>query len=131
MRGAPPFGHELTHTIIGGFYEVYHLLGYGLLETVYASALLRELGSRGLRVEREVWIDVFYKGDAVSKQRLDMVVDDCVILEIKSTERVPPFARRQLLNYLRATRLELGLVLHFGPEPKVYRLIDTNRASFD
>ena len=127
--GRMPFGHELTHTVIGGFFEVYHHLGYGLLESVYAAALRRELEMRGLRVEREVSIEVLYKGEAVARQRIDMVINDCVIVEIKATEKVPPFARRQLLNYLRATRLELGLLLHFGPEPKVYRLVDTNKNS--
>jgi GxxExxY protein len=73
-------------TVIGGFFEVYTHLGYGLLETVYAAALRRELESRGLRVEREVWIDVLYKGDAIAKQRIDMIINDCVIVEIKATE---------------------------------------------
>ena len=123
--GRVPFGHELTHPIIGGFYEAYHHLGYGLLESVYAPALCRELESRGLFVDREVWVDVFYKGEAIAKQRIDMMVNHSVIVEIKATERVLPFSRRQLLNYLRATQLELGLLLHFGPEPKVYRLINT------
>ncbi len=58
---------------------------------------------------------------------MDVIVDHSVVVEIKATERVPQFARRQLLNYLRATRLELGLLLHFGPEPRVYRLIDTKK----
>ncbi len=96
---------------------------------MYAPALRRELESRGLFVEREVWIDVLYKGEAVARQRIDMLVNHSVVVEIKATERVPPFARRQLLNYLRATRLELGLLLHFGPEPKVYRLVDTDKNS--
>ena len=122
-----PFGHELTHSIIGGFYEVYNHLGYGLLETVYAPALRRELEGRGLVVDREVWIDVLYKGESIANQRIDIVVNHSVIVEIKATERIPPFARRQLVNYLRATRLELGLLSHFGPEPKVYRFVDTNK----
>ena len=128
-RENKPFGHELTHTVIGGFFEVYTHLGYGLLETVYAPALRREFESRGLFVEREVWIDVLYKGEPIARQRIDMLVNHSVIVEIKATQKVPPFARRQLLNYLRATRLELGLLLHFGPEPKVYRLVDTKKNS--
>lgn len=127
-HGERPFGHELTHSIIGGFYEVYNHLGYGLLETVYAPALRRELEARGLFVDREVWLDVLYKGESIARQRIDMIVNHCVIVEIKSTERVPPFARRQLINYLRATRLELGLLLHFGPDPKIYRLINTTKS---
>jgi len=127
-QGRPAFGHELTHSIIGGFFEVYNYMGYGLLETVYGPALRRELEAQGLFVDREVWIDVLYKGASIAKQRIDMIVNHSVIVEIKATENVPSFARRQLLNYLRATRLELGLLLHFGPEPKVYRLINTAKA---
>jgi GxxExxY protein len=129
MAGRAPFGHEVTHEVIGGFYEVYNHLGYGLLETVYAPALVRELQSRALTVEREVWIDVHYKQELVARQRIDILVNRSVIVEIKATEKIPPFARRQLLNYLRASRLELGLLLHFGPEPKVFRLIDTKSNS--
>jgi GxxExxY protein len=124
-RTRPPFGHELTRAVIGSFYDVYNYFGFGLLESVYAPALCRELESRGLFVEREVWVDVFYKGQAIAKQRIDLIVNHSVIVEIKATQKVPPFSRRQLLNYLRATQLELGLLLHFGPEPKVYRVIDT------
>jgi GxxExxY protein len=129
IRENKPFGHELTHTIIGGFFEAYTCLGYGLLETVYAPALRRELESRGLFVEREAWIDVLYKAEPVARQRIDMLVNHSVIVEIKATEEVPPFARRQLLNCLCATRLELDRLLHFGPEPKVYRLVDTGKNS--
>jgi GxxExxY protein len=70
-----PFGHELTHSIIGGFYETYHHIGYGLLESVYAPALHYELESRGLIVDREVWVDVLYKGRPIAKQRIDMIVN--------------------------------------------------------
>jgi GxxExxY protein len=122
-----PIGHELTHAIIGGFYDVYNEFGYGLLEGVYAGALRYELELRGLSVERELWTDVFYKGVAVAKQRIDLLVSGGVIVEIKSTETLPPFAKRQLLNYLRVSGMELGLLLHFGPEPKVYRVINTVR----
>jgi GxxExxY protein len=117
----------LTSQIIGGFYEVYNTFGFGLLEGVYAAALQRELEARGLFVDREVWIDVMYKGEPVARQRIDIVVNYSVILEIKATEQLPTIARRQLLSYLRSTHLELGLILHFGPEPKVHRLVDTNK----
>jgi GxxExxY protein len=115
----------MTHSVIGSFYDVCNYFGYGLLESVYAPALCRELESRGLLVDREVWVDVLYKGEHIARQRIDLIVNHAVVVEIKATEKVPPFSRRQLLNYLRATQLELGLLLHFGPEPKVYRLIDT------
>ena len=121
-----PRGAEFTHSIIGAFFEVYNELGYGLLESVYAAALEYELKSRGHIVEREFWTDVFYKGQPVARQRLDMLVDRAVVLEIKATERLPQFTKRQLLNYLTVTKLELGLVLHFGPEAKVHRLVQTS-----
>jgi GxxExxY protein len=89
-------------------------------------ALERELRSRGHLVRREVGVCVMYKGDELAHQRLDMIVDDRVIVEVKSTYELHRAARRQLYNYLRATNLEVGLVLHFGPEPKFYRSYHRN-----
>jgi GxxExxY protein len=100
-----------------------------MLESVYGAAICRELEARGLLVDRELWVDVMYKGEPIAKQRIDMLVNYSVVVEIKATEHLPPIARRQLISYLRATHLELGLILHFGPEPKVYRVIDTNKAA--
>jgi GxxExxY protein len=127
--GSERRGAELTRSIIGGFYEVYNDLGFGLLESVYSLALVYELRARGHRVMREVWTDVLYKGIPIARQRLHMVIDNAVIIEIKATEQLPAFARRQLLNYLTVTKFELGLMLHFGPEAKVHRLINTRRSS--
>jgi GxxExxY protein len=123
-----PFGHEATGVVIGAFYDVYNHLGYGFLESVYTPALRYELESRGLYVDREVWVDIFYKVVPIAKQRIDLVVNHSIIVEIKASEKVPPFSRRQLLNYLRASQLELGLLLHFGPKPKIYRLVDTMKS---
>src|SRR5690348_16933546 len=105
MAHEQPFGQELTHTIIGAFYEVYHELGYGLLERVYVAAIRRELEMRGLFVDREFWVDVLYKGEPIARQRIDSLVNLSVVLEIKATELLPPLSRRQLLSYLRATHL--------------------------
>lgn len=118
---------RLTHSVIGAFYEVYNALGHGWLEHVYTAALVHELRARGHRVAREVSVDVFYKGARIASQRLDMIVDDVLVVEIKSTEVLPPHARRQLVSYLRATRLEVGLVLHFGLTPSVYRAVCTHK----
>ncbi|MFI5309839.1 MAG: GxxExxY protein [Gemmatimonadales bacterium] len=117
----------LTRSVLGAFFEVYNALGYGFLEHVYVMALERELRARGHAIGREVGVRISYKGEDIASQRLDMVVDEKLILEIKSTYDLPTAARRQLFNYLRASRLEVGLLLHFGPEPKFYRLICTNR----
>ena len=112
---------ETTRSILGAFFEVYNDLGYGFLESTYCAALEIELQSRNHVVEREAPVQVFYKGHPIARHRLDMVVDGKVILEVKSTAALPPSANRQLLNYLRASDLQLGFVLHFGPEAKFYR----------
>lgn len=114
---------RLTHSVIGAFYEVYNTLGYGFLEHVYAMALERELRCRGHTVVREFSIRVMYKGEELAAQRLDMLVDNKLVVELKSTQDLHKAVTRQVYNYLRATTLELGLVLHFGPEAKFYRVI--------
>ena len=113
----------VTKSIIAAFYAVYDKLGFGFLENVYCGALIIELRRRGHRVSREFIAPVFYDGIQIASYRLDFVVDECVVLEVKSTEVISPSARRQLLNCLRATKFEVGLLLHFGPKPKFYRLI--------
>ena len=114
--------HEsLTRSVIGAFYEVYNTLGFGFLEHTYILALERELRSRGHRVRREAGVCVMYKVKELAYQRLDMIVDDILIVEVKSTAELHRGANRQVYNYLRATNLEIGLLLHFGPEPKFYR----------
>ena len=114
---------RLAHSVIGGFYDVYNTLGFGFLEQVYVTALERELRARGHAVGREVFVPVHYKGEQIVRQRLDMVVDEKLVVEIKSTYELHGAAARQVYNYLRATRLELGLLLHFGPQPKFYRIL--------
>lgn len=120
--------HEaLTGSIIGAFHEVNDTLGHGLLENLYLAALERELAARGHRVVRELSVRVMYKGEQVGCQRLDMVIDDLVIVEAKSSVRIAEIARRQLYNYLRCTCFEVGLLLHFSPTPTFYREICENR----
>ena len=117
---------ELTRSVIGAFYEVYNTLGFGFKEHIYSLALERELRSRGHRVGREVSVIVFYKGDELGRQRIDLIVDETLVVEIKSTFDLRHGARDQVHNYLHAARLEVGLLLHFGPRPKFYRVISTN-----
>jgi GxxExxY protein len=117
---------ELTHSVLGAFYEVYNILDFGFLEHVYVAALERELRSRGHTVDRELAVRVMYKGEDLCSQRLDIVVDDRLILEVKSSAILPATTMRQLYSYLKATNIEIGLVLHFGPEAKFYRQILTN-----
>ena len=118
---------RLTYSVIGAFFTVYRTLGYGFREYIYAGALERELQARGHRVDREVAVMVYYRGEPIARQTLDMVVDDRLVVEVKSTERLHPSGTRQLFGYLCATNLEVGLLLHFGREPQFYRVICENR----
>ena len=119
---------DLERSVIGAFYAVYNELGFGFLESVYAAALERELWRRGHRVQREVWVDVEFRGEIVARQRIDLLVDEVLVIEVKSTVVLAPHATRQAFNYLHATTLEMGLVLHFGPEPRFHRVRCRNSA---
>ena len=120
---------ETTDHVIGAFFEVYNGLGFGFLERIYADALEFELLARSRKVQREVAIPIWYKGKQLSPQRVDMIVDDNVLLEIKSTHVLPPTSERQLLNYLRASSLPVGLLLHFGPQPRFHRRVHTRKGT--
>lgn len=113
---------RLTHAIIGAFFRVYNKLGFGFLEHVYIRALELELRRLGLRVSRETSVRVYYDGVELCQYRIDLIVNERVVIETKSTYRLRRGAQRQVLNYLRATNLEVGLLLHFGTEAKFYRL---------
>jgi GxxExxY protein len=114
---------RLTRSVIGAFFDVYNTLGYGFLEHLYAVALERELLARGHEISRELSVRVHYKDIELGMQRLDLVVDRKLIVELKSTQDLHKSAVRQLYNYLKATNLEVGLLLHFGPEPKFFRVV--------
>lgn len=118
---------ELTHSVIGAFFEAYNTLGYGYPGFLYSRALARELVGRGHQVGREVTVTVDYKGEVLGQLRLDMVVDEKLIVEIKATDNLHRDASRQLLSYLRATRMEVGLLLHFSPSgARYFRLACSN-----
>jgi GxxExxY protein len=121
------FEERLTHSVIGAFFEVYNTPGFGFLEHIYVMALERELLEREHRVAREVAVRVLYKGHDLAEQRLDMIVDEKLVIEIKSTIDLHKSANRQVYNYLRSTNLEIGLLLHFGPEARFYRMIYRNQ----
>ena len=124
MRTTELIEGALTRSIIGGFYEVYNTLDFGFLEHVYKEALAKELRARGHRVDREVRVVVYYKGEPIAVQIIDMIVDGKVVVEVKASADVRPAWGRQLQNYLRATDLEVGLLLHFGLEAKFYRVVE-------
>jgi GxxExxY protein len=117
------FEERLTHSVIGAFFEVYNTLGYGFVEHLYATAMERELRNRGHSVAREVLVRVMYKGRELGVQRLDLIVDEKVVVETKASRELHGSAGRQLYNYLRATNLKVGLLLHFGLKPHFYRII--------
>jgi GxxExxY protein len=105
---------ELTEQIIGAAIEVHRILGPGLLESIYEQALAVELELRGIACQRQVEVDVVYKGCVIKGHRLDLLVAGEVIVETKSVAKLPDVALAQLLSYLRATRLRRGLLLNFG-----------------
>lgn len=117
---------EITDQVIGAFFEVYRRLGYGFLETPYKNALAVELGFRGLKVAREVPVEIQYRGVGVGIYRIDMLVETKVLIEAKASTALSEADDRQLMNYLRATDVEVGLLLHFGPEPKYRRRVYSN-----
>lgn len=116
---------DLTEQIIGAFYTVYSALGYGFLENVYIRALMIEMKKRGMKAENEIPIKVFYLGQPVGNYYADLIVNNLVILEIKAVKNLVDEHEAQLLNYLKATPYEVGLLLNFGPKP------ETKRRSFD
>ena len=113
---------ELTFSVIGGFFEVHKYLGFGLLEHHYMQALEIELRARGHQVGREVYVPVSYKAHNIGRLRLDMVVDEKLVVEGKAGFELHKSAKAQVYSYLKATHLEVGLLLHFGPEANFYRL---------
>jgi GxxExxY protein len=119
------YEEELTHSVIGAFFDVYNELKYGLLELAYQMALERELRWRGHDVARELYVPIYYKGEELTRQRIDMLVDGRLVVETKATKDLHKSAARQVYSYLRAARLQVGLLLHFGPEPAYYRVINS------
>lgn len=125
--GSALINEDLTHSVIGAFFEVYNNSGFGFLEPFYANALALELTSRGHDVRREVRIDLAYKNHIIGHQRLDMVVDNKLIIEVKATENLHRDAHRQIISYLRATEFETGLLLHFSPSgARFFRFVGSN-----
>ena len=111
----------LTELIIKAFYTVYNTLGYGFSEKVYHKAMVVELQALGLKTASEHPIAVYYKGENIGEYYADIIVNDCVIVELKSVKELLDEHEAQLLNYMRATIYEVGLLLNFGPEAKFQR----------
>ena len=117
---------ELTKSILKIFYDVYNELGYGFLERVYQNSLFYELKISGFKVEAQKKIKVYYKNIDVGDYIADMIVNDCVILELKAQECLIEANEFQLINYLKATDCEVGLLLNFGKKPEFIRKVYQN-----
>ena len=117
---------ELSEQIIGTFYEVYNELGFRFLEKVYQNALYIELKNLGLQVEARKRIKVYYKDWLVGDYFADLMVNDSIILELKAVERIIEIHELQLINYLRGTDAEVGLLLNFGTKPEFRRMVFGN-----
>lgn len=117
---------ELSSNIISCFYKVYNTLGFGFLEKVYENALLIELTKSGLFVERQKPIKVHYEEKIVGEYFADIMVENKIILELKAAESLIEEHELQLINYLKATDIELGLLLNFGKKPEIRRKIFSN-----
>lgn len=117
---------ELTEFIIKAFYNVYNSLGYGFLEKVYENSMMIELKSLGLTCERQKPISVYYKNCTVGEYFADIIVENKVIIELKAAEALIEEHEAQLLNYLKATEIEVGLLFNFGKKPQFKRQIFEN-----
>ncbi|MBS4027221.1 MAG: GxxExxY protein [Ignavibacteriales bacterium] len=117
---------DITEKIIKAFYTVYNTLGHGFLEKVYENALAIELRKLGMFVEQQKRIEVFYGSEKIGEYFADLCINGIIILELKTAEGIAPEHEPQLLHYLKATNIELGLILNFGPKPEFMRRILTN-----
>ena len=117
---------DLTHAIIKGFYKVHDTLGFGFLESVYENALVIYLRQQGLKVEQQWPMNVYFQEEIVGVFKADIIVDDRVIIELKAVEELHPRHEAQLLNYLGATAIEVGLLVNFGEKLRFKRRIFSN-----
>jgi GxxExxY protein len=116
---------DLCHQIVGIFYSVYNELGYGFLEAVYEEAYIG-LTEAGLNVARQVATPIWFRGKSIGEYKADLVVNNAVLLELKAVRVLDPSHEAQILNYLRATSIEVGLLVNFGPKPHFKRFVFEN-----
>lgn len=117
---------ELTKAIIGCFYEVYNELGFGFIESVYENSLSLALRSKGFDVHQQIAIPVWFRGKQVGDFDADVMVNRLVLLELKTARAIESAHLGQLMNYLKATEIEVGLLLNFGPKPEFKRVVFGN-----
>ena len=117
---------DLTNKIIKAFYEVYNELGYGFLENTYENAMVVALRALGLKVQQQAPVDVYFRGVVVGQYKLDLIVNDLIVVELKAAKSLNADHEAQLLNYLKATHYEVGLLLNFGVSPEIKRKAFSN-----
>lgn len=114
---------NITKKIIKGYYEVYNELGSGFLESCYENALKHVLTGYGMKVNFQFPIDVYFRKQIVGKFKADLIIENKIIVELKSVSRLTDIHKAQLINYLKATDIEIGLLMNFGDEPEFKRYI--------
>lgn len=117
---------DITRQIIGAFFDVYNNLGYGFSEKIYENSMMIELRKRDFRLVQQASIPVFYEGQLIGQYYADIIVNDKVIVELKATRHIIADHEAQLLNYLKATNFEVGLLLNFGPKAQTKRKAFSN-----
>lgn len=118
---------EITGEIIKAAYYVHNYLGFGYLESIYEKSMVIKLRKMGFKVESQVPIKVYFEGELVGDFRADLVINDTIIIELKAVGMLHSKHEVQLVNYLKATEIEVGLVMNFGEELKFKRKIFSNR----
>ena len=120
--------NDLTEQVLKAFYKVYNILGYGFLEKVYVNALVLELKKMSIIAATQHPIQVHYDGSIVGEYYADLLINDSILVEVKASKSLTLEHEAQLLNYLKATNIEVGLLLNFGPKPEVkLKLFDNNK----
>lgn len=117
---------KITDDILKVYYDIYNHLGYGFLEKVYQNAMYFELKAKGYKVEAQKQIRVYFKNQLIGEYYADLLIEDVIIIELKATECLMNVHVAQLMNYLKATKIEVGLLLNFGEDPEFKRIIYTN-----
>jgi GxxExxY protein len=118
---------DLTERVIGVFYDVYNELGYGFLESVYREAMRLALTQAGIKVMTEVAVPVSFRGVVVGIFRADLIVDDCLLVELKAADQIVRQHESQTMHYLRATSIEVALLMNFGTQPRFKRIVMDNK----
>jgi len=118
---------EITDKILKAFYTVYNELGTGFLESVYEKAIALVLKESELKVDSQKQLSVYFRNSIIGEFKPDLIINNCVIVELKAVKAIVPEHEAQLINYLKATEVEVGLLLNFGDKPEFKRIVYENK----